>query len=122
MSAGLDLTGVSPDSIAVTLKGEAVRRRIEDGSHSRTFGPGGYIDFWGRSPDYPDALYVSHYIYRIKTDPSLARPARWLERRVDGGQTQALEPRLVNDDEEYNFANATADPWDAAMLRYPWVR
>ena len=121
LSAGLDLTGVSPDSIAVTLKGEAVRRRIEDGSRQVALsGPvGTSISGAGARTTLtpctcPTTSIALRQIHRWP-GPHAGWNGAWMV-----AKHQALEPRLVNDDEEYNFANATADPWDAAMLRYPW--
>ncbi|MDZ7841400.1 MAG: C25 family cysteine peptidase [Gammaproteobacteria bacterium] len=120
LGAGVDLSGVRANAIAVTLKGEAVPRHIEQGSGNGGLGPGGYIDFWGVLPDYPDALYLSEYIYRIEVDPSKARLAGHVQREARRGQAVALHPVRVNEDLAYSFSTATEDPWYAAMLRYPW--
>jgi len=119
-SLGMDLAGLRPNAIAVTLKGEAVARRIEPGRGNGLLGPGGYIDFWGKAPDFPDALYVSEYVYRVEVNPEKAQRADRQMRRVRDGQQQALHPLRVNEDVSYSFVNATEDPWHAAMLMYPW--
>jgi len=118
-AAGLDLRGVRPGAIAVTLKGEGVPRHIDSRGRGG-FGPGDHIDFWGRQPDFPDALYLSDYIYRIEVDAAAALSAGRVSRRVDGGQSRALFPVRVNEDNAYSFVNATADPWHARMLMHPW--
>ncbi|MDZ7841401.1 MAG: C25 family cysteine peptidase [Gammaproteobacteria bacterium] len=119
-AAGLDLAGARANAIAVTLKGEGVPRVIEQGRGNGGFGPGGYIDFWGSKPDYPDALYISDYDYRIEVDAERALAADRVMRRQKTGQTVALRPVRVNEDLAYSFSTATEDPWYAAMLRYPW--
>lgn len=120
LAAGLDLSGARANAIAVTLKGRGVPRLVEPGRGNGGFGAGGYIDFWGDRPDYPDALYVSDYVYRVEVNEDLAMPADRVMRNQQDGQTVALHPLRVNEDLAYNFTNATEDPWHAAMLRYPW--
>jgi len=116
----MDLAGVRPNAIAVTLKGEGVARRVEPGPGNGLFGPGGHIDFWGVEPDLPDALYVSDYVYRIEVSQDLAKRSGVVQRRARSGATWALEPRRVNEDSAYLFVNATEDPWHARMLIHPW--
>jgi hypothetical protein len=120
LSSGLDLSGVRADAIAVTLKGEGVPRVVESGRGSGGFGPGGYIDFWGVEPDYPDALYLENYIYRIEVDPGNALKADRVMRSARDGETVALHPVRVNQDLGYDFTSPLEDPWHARMLLYPW--
>ena len=88
--AGLDLTGVANERIAVTLDGEPVARHVlgsVDSAPIRAlsravsyggppasaeFGPGGSIRFWGVKPEGRDALYLDDYVYRISVAPELA--------------------------------------------------
>lgn len=119
-SRGMDLAGVRPNAIAVTLKGEGVTRRVEAGPGNGLFGPGGHIDFWGLEPDFPDALYVSDYVYRVEVDQEQAKRPEVVKRRARSGASWALEPRRVNEDSAYLFVNATEDPWHARMLIHPW--
>lgn len=118
-NAGVDLRGVPAGEIAVTLKGQGVVRHVAAG-RSGLFGPGDAIEFWGVLPDYPDALYVEHYTYRIGRSAARAYAAGDVDRRVAGGVNVALEPVVVNDDVGYDFVNPLPDPWYAKQLRYPW--
>ena len=129
--AGLDLRGVDPDSIAVTLKGEPVARNVvsspgselisssrrRNGSRASA-GSASEIHFWGETPDYPDALYVSEYVYRVSVDAEKARPATEIDQarwRV-ANQTHT-ESILINEDNDYSFTSVLDDPWYAARLQ-----
>ena len=128
--AGLDLRGVDPDSIAVTLKGESVARHIVSSPGSEyigsnrgrnaqqaSAGSASEIHFWGKAPDYPDALYVSEYVYRVSVDARKALPAREIDRarwRV-ANETYA-ESILLNEDNRYAFTSVLDDPWNAVRL------
>ncbi|MGY6629499.1 MAG: C25 family cysteine peptidase [Wenzhouxiangella sp.] len=122
-AAGLDLTGVAPQQIAVTRAGEPVARFVTPARSSAVgarpgFGPGGVVEFWGELPSYPDALYVSHYQYRITVDPERAVAARQLDQRPTGTSPDHYLARVhINQDNGYHFGNPLPDPWFAARLR-----
>jgi len=144
--AGLDLTGVGPGDIAVTLKGKGVARHIagvdddggsgqraggagaiagsfgggkgsDKGTGSASFGPGAFIDFWAEAPAYPDALYVGGYVYRIEIDSRQAVAAGQRTVAPKPSPDHYTEVVTVNDDNDYHFANVAEDPWYAARLR-----
>ena len=136
--AGLDLTGVDPAQIAVTLKGKPVARDIafdvapERGAMRRAgllksareqsrgpevFGPGDVIRFWAERPKLPDALYLDDYSYRISVDPALARQASSENGKPKPGPATALKRIRQDVDAAYNFGSPLDDPWYAARLR-----
>jgi len=137
-SAGLDLTGVDPAQIAVTLKGKPVARDIafdvapergamrragllksvrEQSRGSEAFGPGDVIRFWAERPKIPDALYLDDYTYRISLDPALARQASSENSKPKPGPATALKRIRQDIDAAYNFGSPLDDPWYAARLR-----
>ena len=83
--AGLDLTGVEPGAIAVTLNGNPVPRQMISGD-AGGFRPGDSIRFWGEQPAGRDALYLDRYRYRITVDPARALDA---EAAGDGSGPEA---------------------------------
>jgi len=144
--AGLDLAGVAPGDIAVTLKGKGVARHIagvdddggsgqreggagaiagsfgggkgsDKGSGGASFGPGAFIDFWAEAPAYPDALYLGGYVYRVELDAGQAVPAATHTVAPKPSPDHYTEVVSVNDDNDYHFANVAEDPWYAARLR-----
>jgi hypothetical protein len=128
-AAGLDLRGVDPDAIAVTLKGEPVARRIADApardsyvrrgnrSPASVGTSGSEIHFWGETPGYPDALYVSEYVYRVSVDASKALAAGEVERaRWRVANPMHTESIVLNEDNGYSFASILTDPWYAKKL------
>jgi hypothetical protein len=142
VSAGLDLTGVPVDHIAVTLKDDAVARDIVGGNSSdgvERFGPGSSIRFWSDKPGFPDALYLDHYSYAILEAPELVRPVRdqqstWVvfsdrfepaaglqqaAGTIAMGPVQFLYQSVwrYEEDRNYHFTSPLADPWSAATLR-----
>jgi len=114
--AGLDLTGVEPGTIAVTLNGNPVPRQMISGD-AGGFRPGDSIRFWGEQPAGRDALYLDHYRYRIAVDAARAVEARSADER-SGPEASFYMARLAQDiDNAYNFASKLEDPWYAARLR-----
>jgi hypothetical protein len=137
--AGLDLNGVRPEHIAVTLKGEAVSRDIVGpaptvgGKDARSsligsandagatadssFGRDSVIRFWGEAPSIDDALYIEHYVYRISVDRSKVKTAA----RHVGVNARAVDHYMawqrVDEQVRYHFAAPGADPWFAKLLR-----
>jgi len=127
--AGLDWTGVPIEHIAVTLKGQPVAREIvaaatpertvtrNAAATGQWFGPGMAVRFWGHLPEFPDARYINHYIYRIAVDAVNARPVQERQSVAKTGSHWAMH-RLENDTPAgYDFTNPLADPWYQARLR-----
>jgi len=155
VDAGLDLSGVSADELAVTLNGKPVARHIlsteasagggsggrgggapgpapgagqgggakggndkygDDNGDSAGFGPGASLVFWAEAPDYPDALYLAGYVYRVQVAANLAQPAQVVSAKPKPGPDHYTEVARVNADHAYDFANPLADPWYAKRL------
>ena len=133
-AAGLDLAGVNPYQIAVTVNGKAVARHVQTpprrGNRSllqsrsgrpSMFGPGSAIYFWGESPSYPDALYVDQLVYRVSVEPTsvlLAADAP-AHRAVSPTNTQ-WSSTVLAERNDYNFGSPANTPWYMANLRN-WV-
>ncbi len=130
LSAGLDLSGVPVSHIAVTLKGQPVPRHIVQPEQARSglsnrggigpqasFGPGSRIEFWGEMPDFPDALYVENYVYRVVVDSARVRSAD--QHRATAGNPGMNQIHTVTIDENlgYNPVNPNPDPFYAARLQ-----
>ncbi|TVS20129.1 MAG: hypothetical protein EA424_05525, partial [Planctomycetaceae bacterium] len=128
--AGMDLSGVNADHLAVTRIGEPVARfvrakgaiggsRASAAAAQNQFGPGSYIEFWGEKPEFPNALYVENYVYRVSVDPAMAVDGETIAQRVTAGS--ALPHHLgsfqVNEDNMYVMSVDLPDPWVAARLR-----
>ena len=127
-AAGLDLHGVPVEDLAVTLKGQAVPRQVviperrndamnRTGSEGR-FGPGGVIRFWGAKPDFPDALYIEDYVYRIEVDPARAAAPREVRAARDSRPMDvSMHTVTVSDAVGYNPVNPNPDPFFTKRLR-----
>jgi len=134
-AAGLDLTGIAPETIAVSVNGRAVARDVvlADAASGRGaassltatrgmspaagFGPGGVIRFWGEAPALPEALYVDQLVYRVAVDPDQARPVEIVSRKGAPGAADYLHWVREDRDLAYSFGVALDDPWYAARLR-----
>jgi len=133
-AAGLNLEGVPVDRIAVSLKDAGIAREatnpvIDDQGVVR-FGPQSGLRFWVRTPEFPDALYLDHYRYRISEDPARVVAARvavtgvsLFSDRFQGSlapQSTALDywaSLRYAEDRSYHFSSPLDDPWSAATLR-----
>lgn len=114
--AGLDLTGIDPGAIAVTLNGKPVPRQMLSGD-AGGFRPGDSIRFWGERPTGRDALYLDRYRYRITVDQERAVQALTAD-EASGPEASFYMVRLFQDaDNGYHFSSALQDPWYAARLR-----
>ncbi len=138
VSAGLDLRGVSPDQIAVTLNGQPVPRKIHStikssqrASSNRRAVSGGsstaaptmldsgfVVDFWGERPQVPDALYVDSYTYRISVDKNLARDIdAYSGRRLMQEASFHWRTIEVEENNAYAMGSVLDDPWYMQGLR-----
>ena len=125
--AGLDLSGVDPSHIAVTVKGQGVPRLVETpaaqpsffarSSGPAQFGPGASILFWGEKPEQPKAKFVEHLVYRIEVNRSQVIEFGSHDRPVTQTSNLAFTSQRRADDVAYNFSNPSADPWHMAELR-----
>jgi len=131
LDAGLDLAGVDPAEIAVTVDGRPVARRIhrfDDGglqplrsgnaARGGSFGSSHVIDFWGELPDFPDAMYVDAYNYRISVDPaSVVDVERHAGERLLGTATVHWVRSELAEDNHYAMGSPLSDPWYMKLLR-----
>lgn len=111
-SAGVDLSGVAVDQIAVTFRGRGVPRRIEPATGA--FGPGSFIDF---PVSESFSLYTREFPYLIKADGVGVVGISRNERVADVEEAawywaeSTYAPDVV-----YNHSSPSADPWFAASL------
>ena len=135
IAAGLDLAGVPPDQIAVTLNGQPVARDIhtpaydlifrhafdegtaQHGPATPEFGPDSSIVIWATAPDFPDALYRDAQIYRIGVQPQSVRNAATLEPELSPGNNWHLRRHIFADNNLYRFTSSAQDPWSMAELK-----
>jgi hypothetical protein len=131
LTSGLDLTGVAVDQIAVMRAGEGVPRQVVrskgsdrddplsgiDSNRRPTFGPGMEIHFWGEKPSWPDALYIDHYVYRVKADADRAISTPIHRVPIAGGSDIHLVGERVAEANHYHFTNPNPDPWYMKLLR-----
>jgi len=134
LAAGMDLSGVPMNDIALTLKGNAVARAIgylsdvpnpdvlfansfsPETATSSLFGPGAYIDFWAVKPELPDSLYVSNYVYRIELNSSLVLNASSKASHSGTALVSHHFTQLNSEEHYYDFASPSEDPWSAKLL------
>ena len=64
-AAGLDLQGIPVEQIALTNRANKIPIRVEAGTTSGVFGPGGFIEFLGEALD---TLYTTVNVYRLEID------------------------------------------------------
>jgi len=126
IGAGLNLTGVAAERIAVSLKDRGVAREVTGGE---TFGPGSTIRFWAEAPGLPDSLYLEQYSYRVAEAPDQVVQAGSLIGEFTGfvasfessppvtevGTFQARQ--RDSRDVAYSMFNEADDPWYMARLR-----
>lgn len=144
--AGYDLQGVQVSSIALTLKGEPVARRIGSRAlakdvmyrdsfepslevliansygdaavvNSGVFGAGMFIDFWATAPNFPDAEYLDFYTYELSVNEQLAVPVKLHQSNSLQTTNSFQQIFTVNEDKYYSFTNTSIDPWYAKKLR-----
>ncbi len=115
LATGLDLTGQPASDLALTLRNTPVPIRV---SSPATFGPGGYIEFYGQGLD---TLYTDTNVYVLWVDRSLARRIGEDATAPDAGAplpAYYMETAQVNQQRKYDFSARGTDPWyDLAM----WV-
>jgi len=133
LDAGLDLTGVDPSQIAVTVDGRPVPRHIhryDDGglspvnvrksniSRGGSFGTNHVIDFWGEMPSLPDALYLSEYNYRVSVDPTKAQSiSKFQGGRLMQEAAYHRVPVIHDDANQYSMTSVLDDPWYVKKMR-----
>ena len=92
-----------------------VELRLFGGLDRERFGPGSYLEFYGRA--VADSLYTETEVYRLEVDPSRARRVRVVGGRPGSGAPErytAME--AVDRNLAYSFASPTGDPWFEANL------
>ena len=114
LAAGCDLTGAKSSDLALTNRGEPVPIRVEAG---RTFGPGGYIEFYGLALD---SLYTHTNVYQLQIDAKLAARVAVDGTLPDPSAPPApyyMETVSVDDNLGYAFYAPAADPWYNREIR-----
>jgi len=117
-AAGLDLTGVPADQIAVTAAGEPVPIRVVTGEGGPLFGPGSFVELLGEAQE---TLYTRTNVYRLEVEPALAhRVAVDSEAPGIGSPLELyVETLEVDRNLAYAFSSPTGDPWyDTRMVAY----
>lgn len=108
--AGLDLFGVKTSEIALTNSGAPVPLYIHTSS-GKTFGPGGYIEFYGQALD---TLYTNTNVYVLSVNADLAQSVD-VDKKQAGKNTAVatsyLETRTVDNNNSYSFSSPNGDPW-----------
>ena len=132
--AGMDLTGVDVNDIAITLKGQAVARsinHIDSTPHpdvlfkssfsaeinTSVFGPGFAIDFWAQKPQLPDALYIENLVYRIELNTELAIDAEYKNSHQGRTMSSYKLTQLLEEQNYYDFGSPSSNPWSAKLLK-----
>ncbi|VAW36177.1 hypothetical protein MNBD_GAMMA01-1130 [hydrothermal vent metagenome] len=138
LNAGFDLNNIESHLIAVSVKGKPVARwigasstiddlifinsfEVESNKYvnlkaGSTFGPGQFIDFWAKAPDFPDALYLDYYTYEISIDANLVKNAAIQQLEMTATAPFYQHVLTVNENNEYAFTNKSKDPWYAKRL------
>ena len=120
-AAGLDLAGVNTNQLALLNRGAAVPLRLVaatgNGKKASSFGPGGYIEFWGEALD---TLYTGTNVYTLLREPSSSRSIG-SDARTPSGTPPAfyMDTVRVERNLRYSFGSPIADPWyDTRMLAF----
>jgi hypothetical protein len=145
-NAGYDLKGISTNKIAITLENEAIARRIGKVQQSdlfmftdsfeavdsalentnigqlvhlnnEPFGPGMFIDFWSKSPNFPDAEYIRNYTYEVNINKNNAIPFEIINLNNEGTINSYQNIESINEDNFYAYSNNSIDPWFAKKLK-----
>lgn len=132
--AGMDLTGVNVDDIAVTLKDQAVARSIvhidsiphpdvvfENSFNAEidqsVFGPGFAIDFWAQKPELPGALYIENQVYRVEVNSELASDVQYKNSHQGKTMDSYKLTQLFSEENYYHSASPSTNPWSAKLLK-----
>jgi hypothetical protein len=116
VTAGLDLKNVPIDQIAVANRGASVPIYISGGP---LFGPGMYIEFYGKALD---TLYTDTNVYWLLVSKGFASSMAVENAVVSSEATFAsyyMETASLNRQRGYAFHSPSNDPWyDTSMLVY----
>lgn len=118
--AGLDLSGVNANQIALLNRGAAVPFRLVTAtSNIKKSSPvaGGYVEFWGEALD---TLYTGTNVYTLRREPGNSRSIG-TDARTPSGTPPAfyMETARVERNSQYSFGAPIADPWyDTRMLAF----
>jgi peptidase C25-like protein len=124
LAAGLNLNGVAANSLALRNLGSPVAIRVVGAGGGNTFGPGGFVEFYGVAAD---TQYTGTNVYRLSVDPAAA-----LRATVDKTKVPTQAPSAsytatlsVENDAAWSFGSPNGDPWyESQMLAFttPVVR
>ncbi len=120
-TAGLDLAGVPASEITVINRGQMIPDYVYTADPTGSFGPGGYIEFYGQALD---TLYTATNIYTVQvtTDTVPQMPVISAQPDMNGTPVASYSENLtVNRQLNYGYADSpsTSDPWyDTSMMVY----
>jgi len=113
-AAGVTLAGVPENKLALVNRGQPAPIY---GSAQGTFGPGGWIEFYGEPST---SLYTDVNVYQLQVDGSKAlrlgddpKPPR----KNETPEAFYLETATWDENHVYAFYSPTADPWYNTQLR-----
>lgn len=112
LAAGVDLTGVGAERIALTDAGRPVARHVS----KPVFGPGAEIEFFFR----PARTLASSYdVVTLTLGPRRALPVAPLAAAATGAEAIELERLVARPDRVYSPSSPNGDPWyDARLLSF----
>jgi subtilisin-like proprotein convertase family protein len=112
LAAGVDLTGVGAERIALTDAGRPIARHVS----KAVFGPGAEIEFFFR----PERTLASSYdVVTLTLDPRRALPVAPLAPAAAADEAIELERLEARPDRVYSPSSPNGDPWyDARLLSF----
>jgi uncharacterized repeat protein (TIGR01451 family) len=111
-ATGVDLAGVSGNSLALTNRGVPVPIFVS----ARTFGPGAYIEFLGEGLD---TLYTDTNVYRLEVNSALAARVGISRASLPRNPVYApyyMETELIENNARYNYRSPNGDPWYDTLI------
>jgi len=109
LEAGIDLTGIRKNTIAVMNDSRGIPRRI--GGKGRLFTQDSFIDFVGVTPQGDKQIYAVNSIYEIGVNRELALSAPSLKRRPENPQNWRYKNVTFDEDKEYIVSSPAESPW-----------
>ncbi|MCC6297313.1 MAG: hypothetical protein IT469_11460, partial [Pseudomonadales bacterium] len=110
-AAGIDLSGVPANQIALVARSGGVPRRVRGGA---LFGPGSSIEFFGEAAP---GLWSRELYYLLQVDPAQAVDMALIDRPVAPAQTSShLALVEYAPQNAYHEASPSGDPWYADRI------
>ncbi len=111
--AGANLAGANAANLALSTADGSVPIYVAGGD---TFGPGSYIEFYGKGLD---TLYTDTNVYRLEVDAASARRVavdNTRIRRKDKPAAFYMETVAVEKNDKYGYLATNGDPWYDRLL------